>query len=55
MELTILQFFARWVNLENKNENILIRHNNLCTLRCFYKIIQNSLMSVIEIHNKKSY
>jgi len=29
MELTILQFFARWVNLENKNENILIKHNNL--------------------------
>jgi len=29
MELTILQFFARWVSLENKNENILIKQYSM--------------------------
>lgn len=33
MELIILQFFARWVNLKNKIEKIIIKHNNLCALR----------------------
>lgn len=44
MELIILQFFARWVNLKNK-----IEHNNLCALRCFCKIKQNSLMTYFSI------